>query len=365
MRFPTLRVSAEFIYSYLRSTFCGNQPNTTPTEMKYDILQAYRFLCQAPTAHYKKLIPNHYESLCESLNFMKESDKAFVLDTNPLSGQSIIAPEDRTLVLEWMLHVIDNFNCGINTFMHSAILLDSYLSRDKEVTRNQSQFYGTCCNYISMKTLNDGTPPLDEVVDLCNFYTGKAIASGEWKIFERLDYRIPLHTPIEYIYLWWADLSKLFPQVKTLHDENYITEVIHFILVTFIICDETAFVGRTMGFMAASAVLLAVQLTHGELIWPRLAEAITGYSKDTLLPCAQAMKRSLETYYRMCEADIENENEREFCTDNLFRRSFVEIRKNLIAKNPNIDKKRKIDCCSDDVRKQKIRGVFIETTNIM
>lgn len=203
-------------------------------------------------------------------SYMKQRELQFLIQPY-MHTQKDISPMMRTILVDWLIEVQENFELFHETLYLGVHLVDIYLSR-KAVTRDFLQLIGATCLLIASKFEELSPPLVDEFLYLCDdAYTRNQILAMEREILLVLGYDI--NVPVAYRFL--RRLARAASATMETHTmARYIAE--HSL-------QEYEFVDSKPSQIAAASMYLALRMKNlGG--WTETLKHYSGYSTEDLLP---------------------------------------------------------------------------------
>ncbi|XWV26030.1 cyclin domain fused to cyclin-dependent serine/threonine protein kinase [Tupanvirus soda lake] len=115
------------------------------------------------------------------------------------SDQPEINENMRSIVIDWLVDITNEYHLRMNTLYSAVMLMDKYLSMEK-ITRNNFQAVAVSCLYIASKTEEVYSPELSSFVHSTdNAYTKSHLLKTEYDILNKLNYKVYNDTIVQYI----------------------------------------------------------------------------------------------------------------------------------------------------------------------
>lgn len=214
-------------------------------------------------------------------HYMRQREIHFAVQPY-LSLQPDITASMRTILVDWLIEVQENFELFHETLYLAVKLVDLYLAR-KEVKREYLQLVGATCMLISSKFEELSPPLVDDFLYLCDdAYTHEDLLKMERDILRALSYDINI--PVAYRFLRrLARAAEANMETHTL--ARYISEST---------LQESQFIDLKPSLVAAAAMYLALRMRKlGG--WTATLQHYSGYSVEELLPLVERFNTLLQT----------------------------------------------------------------------
>ncbi len=102
------------------------------------------------------------------------------MDAQFMARQAVLKPHMRSMLIEWMQHVCDEFCCSLTTYHYAVSYLDRYLAKHADTKSDLFQLVGTTCVFIAAKVEDVKIPTLEDMVFTCDgLYSASEIAAME------------------------------------------------------------------------------------------------------------------------------------------------------------------------------------------
>ena len=204
------------------------------------------------------------------------------------SLQTKITPNMRSILIDWLVEVVDEFSLCSDTFFLAVNYIDRYLQA-KEVSRRRLQLLGCTCLWIAAKYEEVYAPSLDEFVLMSdNSYKKVDMLEMEGDVLNTLNFKLTVSTAKNFLRRFQR-ASQVKATEKFLC--NYLSELS--------LLDENMR-QFSPSLLAASALYLARFELYGaetrfddETIWTKDLQHYTGYQVHNLGVCVQQL-RSLQ-----------------------------------------------------------------------
>ncbi|KAM3912384.1 G2/mitotic-specific cyclin-B3 [Leptodactylus fuscus] len=207
--------------------------------------------------------------------YMREREEKFVL-SNYMESQADISKEMRSILVDWMVEVQENFEMNHETLYLAVKLVDHYLSV-AVVAREKLQLIGSTAVLIASKFEERCPPCLDDFLYICDdAYKREELVEMEMEILQKLAF--DLNIPISYRFL--RRFGKCaHASMETLTLARYICELT---------LQEYDFVQESASKLAASCLLLALKMKDlGG--WTATLQHYSGYQAMDLFPLVKRL----------------------------------------------------------------------------
>lgn len=200
--------------------------------------------------------------------YYKERETKFI-PSDYISTNKGISANIRTVLVDWMVEIQENFELNHETLYLGVKMLDSYLSK-KVIAREMLQLLGATCMFIASKYDERMPPLLDDFLYICNdIYKRHQLISMELDVLKSLNFDIGM--PLSYRFLRrYAKCAK---------DEMPMLALARYILEVSLMDYSLIFYRDSQ--IAASALLLAHAI-EGKYDWSGTMRHYTGYKKEEL-----------------------------------------------------------------------------------
>ncbi|KAL5475410.1 hypothetical protein EMCRGX_G025223 [Ephydatia muelleri] len=220
------------------------------------------------------------EYAIDIFSYMRAREDRFVVHQY-LDHQPDITASMRTILVDWLIEVQENFELFHETLYLAVKLVDLFLQK-KEVKREYLQLVGATSMLIASKFEELSPPLVDDFLYLCDdAYTREELIKTETEILQLLGYDINI--PVAYRFLRrFARAADASLETHTL--ARYIAEST---------LQEYQFVGVKPSLIAASAMYLALRMNKLGGWTPTLYH-YSGYTVADMLPCAKSLNALLK-----------------------------------------------------------------------
>lgn len=213
-------------------------------------------------------------------SYMKERELHFMVPAY-MSSQPDISASMRTILVDWLIEVQENFELFHETLYLAVQLTDRYLA-NRDVKREYLQLVGATSMLIAAKFEELSPPLVDDFLYLCDdAYTHEDLLKMERNILQVLDYDINI--PVAYRFL--RRLARAAEATMETHT------------LARYICESTlqdySFVTERPSYIAASSMYLALRMKRlGP--WTPTLQHYSGYSVADMLPMVKRLNALLK-----------------------------------------------------------------------
>ncbi|CAI9275010.1 unnamed protein product [Lactuca saligna] len=190
--------------------------------------------------------------------------------------QQEITQEMRSILIDWLVEVCEEYGLASETFYLTVALIDHYLSK-KNIGKRRLQLLGITSMLIASKYEEISAPRVEEFCFITDStYTKGEVLEMEQQILDEISFQLSLPTTKKFLrrFLLAAQSSYKAPIIELEYLANYLAEL------TLI---EYSFLKFLPSLIAASAVFLAKwTLDHDEYPWNGTLEHYTGYKASEL-----------------------------------------------------------------------------------
>lgn len=221
----------------------------------------------------------HYASFI--FNYYKEREDKFVIPDYML-GQRDLTAHMRTILVDWLVEVQENFELNHETLYLAIKLVDRYLSVT-QVPRERLQLVGATALFIACKFDERCPPVLDDFLYICDdAYRKKEVIKMEMAVLQAIGFDLGI--PLSYRFLRrYAKCARADMQTLTLG---------RYILERSLM--DYRFTQQRDSKMAAASLLLALSIKKTSL-WNTTLVHYTGYGKEELLPLVYRLNKMISS----------------------------------------------------------------------
>lgn len=197
---------------------------------------------------------------------------------NYMSKQTDISEKMRAILLDWLVEVHLKFKFEMPTLYLTVNIIDRFLER-KIVLRQKLQLVGVTAMLLASKYEEMCAPEVADFVYLTDrAYTAEEILACESTMLNTLSFRLSVPTI-------WVFLCR-FVKLAGLNDRKSYLLARYYAERTL---QEYKMLKYLPSTIAASAVYMALKVTHGTARWSSEMHRGTKYSEATLKPCVTDM----------------------------------------------------------------------------
>eukprot|EP00731_Ephydatia_muelleri_P031178 Em0022g692a len=227
-------------------------------------------------------------------SYLRESEVKFQPRPDYMSRQHDITHGMRSILVDWLVEVSDEFNLNPQTLYQAVSITDRFLSTTS-VLRAKLQLVGSTSVYIASKLEEIYPPDIGEFAYITDdTYTKREIVKMEQKILGALSFNIitpTVHTFLER-YLKIAEAEQ--HSYKNGENADVINETIFALgryLCELALLSDDPYLKYLPSVVAAAAVCLA-RHTIGQVAWPAVLQYYTGYMVCDIGNCLQDLHRT-------------------------------------------------------------------------
>lgn len=261
---------------YSEETLSSEEPSQS-TSSEQSSVQLWRDIDQAEAKdplYSSEYAPDIYA-------YMRRREEHFTVEPY-MANQSDIHGNMRTILVDWLIEVQENFELFHETLYLAVKLVDLYLSK-KDVKREYLQLVGATSMLISAKFEELSPPLVDDFLYLCDdAYTHDELLKMERGILKTIGYDINI--PVAYRFL--RRLAKAADADMETHTlARYISEST---------LQDYQFVGERPSMVAAASMYLTLRMKKlGG--WTPTLQHYSGYSVEEMLPLADRLNKLIQT----------------------------------------------------------------------
>ncbi|CAF0890118.1 unnamed protein product [Rotaria sp. Silwood1] len=299
------------------------------------------------------VLPDYRQSIFEHL---KSVEHIYAPKVNFMEYQSDINSAMRTILVDWLIEVADEYKLNDETLFLCIQYVDRFLST-VNVTRSKLQLVGTTCMYVASKYEEMYRPALDEFSFITdNTYETKHILRMEQIIMKMLNFS--LSGPTCYTFIQYY-LTYFKPTISTHDNDN---EYKCLIMLTNYLCtlsllQDRPFSSYRSSMIAASCLLYANRLLNNDATWTNRHVQITSYNQRDLNECISAISELYtktfhqdETTLSILRRYLKNKKE-----NDIYERRVKEIIHESLSKIDNEDENDEIiDLTFDDIDEENM-----------
>ncbi|CAH2315674.1 G2 mitotic-specific cyclin-B3 [Pelobates cultripes] len=215
------------------------------------------------------------EYALDIFSYMREREEKFVLP-NYIEMQDDITKEMRSILIDWMVEVQENFELNHETLYLSVKMVDHYLAATVAM-REKLQLIGSTTVLIASKFEERCPPCLDDFLYICDdAYRREELVAMEMEILQKLNFDINIPIPYRFLRRY---AKCAHANMETLTLARYICELT---------LQEYDFVQESASKMAASCLLLALKMKclGG---WTATLQYYSGHSANDLIPLVKRL----------------------------------------------------------------------------
>ncbi|CAM2714195.1 unnamed protein product [Rotaria socialis] len=263
---------------------CRSEINKTREQLEQDLFE----------------LPDYRQSIFEHL---KSVEHIYAPKANFMEYQSDINPAMRTILIDWLIEVTDEYKLNDETLFLCVQYVDRFLST-VNVTRSKLQLLGTTSMYVASKYEEMYPPALEEFSFITdNTYETKHILRMEQIIMKMLNFSISGPTCYTFLQHYFIDLRSSMPIDNNDDDYKSVTMLSNY-LCTLTLLHDRPFSSYRSSMIAACCLLYAIQLLKQHLnidiVWSRHHVKLSTYTQYDLRQCTIALA---EVYTKTYQQD--------------------------------------------------------------
>lgn len=214
--------------------------------------------------------------------YMRSREKMFPLTKYMTNSLQEITPDMRSILIDWMVEVQENFELNHETLYLAVKLTDHYLSQTKS-SREILQLIGAAAMLIAAKFDERHPPYIDDFLYICDdAYNRKEILSMERMMLQKIGFDINI--PISYRYLRrYAKCSKTNMETLTLARFSLELSLQHY-----------EFVGDSDSLLAAAALWLAFKMKNSTSNWSDTLVYFTSHREHEVAVMASRLNKMIQ-----------------------------------------------------------------------
>ncbi|CAF1329488.1 unnamed protein product, partial [Didymodactylos carnosus] len=265
-------------------------PNQSQQENQKDHSQLEQDLYELPD--YRMKIFEH----------LKLVEHLYALKPNFMTQQIDINAQMRTILVDWLIEVADEYKLCDETLFLCIQYVDRFLST-VNVTRSKLQLLGTTCMYLAAKYEEMCPPALEEFSFITdNTYDTKHILRMEQIVMKMLNFSLSGPTP--YIFLQhYLSLMKLDATSADNVEKWKCFQLLPSYLTTLTLLQDHPYCNYRSSLIASSCLFLALQLFYKydskQLIdiWCLKYEQLTSYKYIDIVECTTSIGQLFQKTY--------------------------------------------------------------------
>jgi len=228
-------------------------------------------------------LPDYRQSIFEHL---KAVEHIYAPKLNFMEHQSDINSAMRTILVDWLIEVADEYKLNDETLFLCVQYVDRFLST-VNVTRSKLQLLGTTCMYVASKYEEMYPPALEEFSFITdNTYETKHILRMEQIVMKMLNFS--LSGPTCYTFMQYY-LTCLKPAIIDSDTDYKCLTLLTNYLCTLSLLQDRPFAAYRGSMIAASCLLYARRLLSEDATWSDALVQITSYNQRDLTGCVAAI----------------------------------------------------------------------------
>lgn len=207
--------------------------------------------------------------------YLREAEVRFRPNANYMRKQPDISSNMRSILMEWLVEVADEYKLHSQTLYLGASYVDRFLSR-MSVTRSKLQLLGTAALYLAAKLEEIYPPELKDFVYITDdTYSKRQVVKMEQVILQCLDF--DLISPTTHTFLVRC--------LRAVEANETVEQLSHYLCELTLLWDEP-FLKYLPSAIATSCVCIALH-TLSQNAWPRALSHYSNYELSDIRDCIQ------------------------------------------------------------------------------
>lgn len=227
---------------------------------------------------------------------LKSVETIYAPKINFMDHQSDINSAMRTILVDWLIEVADEYKLQDETLFLCVQYVDRFLST-VDVIRSKLQLLGTTCMYVAAKYEEMYPPALEEFSFITdNTYETKHILRMEQIVMKMLNFS--LSGPTSYTFL-----QHYLVNIKSIEhsDHHQLLALLSNYLCVLSLLQDRPFSSFSSSLVAASCLFVANRLLKSDANWSSRYVQLTSYKEEDLRPCATALNTLYSKTYQQDE----------------------------------------------------------------
>jgi len=214
----------------------------------------------------------HQSQFRTEKRFFSKVGEGIAWEGNPIN------PAMRSILVNWLAEVVDEFKMKSQTLFLSVMYLDRFLQATNDIHRHLLQLVGVTCLWIAAKFEEVDVPDVEEFVYITdNTYNTQEIISTERYILNRLDYDLACVTIENFLYRF-LEVGGITPEQDQMTTHaKFVAEL----SLTYYPINKL----YSPSLIAASIVCLVKHTNNMLPICSQLFLSYTCCTKEQIIPC--------------------------------------------------------------------------------
>ncbi|XP_014327024.1 G2/mitotic-specific cyclin-B3 [Xiphophorus maculatus] len=213
-------------------------------------------------------------------DYLKKREEKFVL-SNYMDKQPYLSPDMRTILIDWLVEVQENFELFHETLYLAVKLTDHYLSK-VPIHRDMLQLVGSTALLIACKFEERCPPPIEDFLYICDdAYKRRELINMEANILKSLSFDINIPIPYRFLRRYARCVNV---GMDTLTLARFFCEM-SLMEIDFV---------QERGSRLASACLLMALVTRNLGGWCPILQFHSGYQVSDLKPVVRKLHSMLQ-----------------------------------------------------------------------
>ncbi|XP_067944105.1 G2/mitotic-specific cyclin-A-like [Watersipora subatra] len=220
---------------------------------------------------------------------LREAEMKLRPKLNYMRKQNDISPQMRTILVDWLVEVGEEYNLHDETLHLAVNYIDRFLSQ-MSVLRGKLQLVGTACMFIASKYEEIYPPDVGEFVYITDdTYTKRQLLRMEHLVIKVLGFDVAVPTANVFLDMYCRQLG-VSSKLKCL--AQYAMEM------SLLDCDN--YLIYKPSIIASASLFLAAHLLSNRSLGeqhppPTLIAKVTRYEQADVAPCVQLLLKTLQT----------------------------------------------------------------------
>ncbi|CAJ0604052.1 unnamed protein product [Cylicocyclus nassatus] len=217
-------------------------------------------------------IANVSEFAFDIFKYYRSREKLFYIP-DYLHQHPNLSKQTRAVLADWMVEIQETFELNHETLYMSVKIVDMYLSKTKDVVKDDLQLLASVAIFIACKFEERSPPLIDDFMYVCEeMFSREQMIKMEMKVLDTINYDIGF--PLSY-----RNVRRYARVTKT--DMPKLT-LARYVLETSLMFYE--YIGVSESLMAAAAILLAFKMHDKDATWTPILQKYSGYKAEEVEP---------------------------------------------------------------------------------
>lgn len=230
---------------------------------------------RSPSTTRKSQPTDQYEG--DILEFLKKKEKAYPISDKFPSHQTDITENMRSILVDWLAEVTEEYHLGFETFHLSVSICDRYIALKRVIPKSKLQLYGLASLLIAAKYEEIFPPSVNDLAYISdNTFKAQEIIAAEAEVLFALKYEITYPTCASFATAYF-DILNLTNDQKAMAKYVMDSSVMYMSSYKYL-----------PSLVAAGAIFYAIRAmpekTNGA--WSAKMRKVTGYEEHEVLKVA-------------------------------------------------------------------------------